>query len=105
MNEPTAQPTSVRRIIGLILIAAGTLWMALSGLCSLAFVVTVFTEGGSVGEALSAMPMIVIVGGFSIGVGLVLFVIGRALRPLVGEAKPLETHNKTEHALSQSKTS
>lgn len=77
-----APPSSLRRIIGLVLITIGILWMAASGLCSAAFLVTIFTEGpGSVGEILSILPMIALVGGFSVGVGFVLYIVGRALRP------------------------
>ena len=76
-----APPSSIARIIGLILIVAGIFWIAASGLCSAAFVLTLFTEGGNFREAMSVIPMIVIVGGFSIGLGFVLYVIGRALRP------------------------
>lgn len=72
---------SVRRIIGLVLVTIGVLWMAGAGLCSAAFVVTLFTEGGDVREALSIIPMIVLVGGFSIGLGFVFYTVGRALRP------------------------
>lgn len=80
MNDEAARQGSLRRILGLILIAIGTLWMGSSGLCSAAFVVTLFTEGGDVREALSIIPMIVMVGGFSIGIGFVFYIVGRALR-------------------------
>lgn len=79
MSEP--QPHLVRRIVGLVLITVGALWIAASGLCSAAFVVTMFTEGGDFREALSIVPMILLVGGFSVGIGFVIYVIGRALRP------------------------
>jgi hypothetical protein len=82
MTEPAPPPAGLKRIVGLILITMGILWMAASGLCSAGFVVALLTEsGGDLGEALSTAPMIVIVGGFSIGVGFVLYVVGRALRP------------------------
>lgn len=80
MTDPT-DPPSIKRIIGLTLIIVGLLWTALSGLCSAAFFVTLLTEGGDVREALSIVPMIVLVGGFSTGIGIVLYVVGRALRP------------------------
>ena len=73
---------SVRRIVGLVLTTIGVIWMAGGGLCSAAFVVTLFTEGGGdVREALGIVPMIVLVGGFSVGLGFVFYVAGRALRP------------------------
>lgn len=83
MNAPaTPPPTSVRRMIGLVMIVVGGLWMALSGLCSAAFAVGMLTESnGNFREALSIFPMILLVGGFSAGIGLVVYVVGRALRP------------------------
>ena len=80
MTDPT-DPSSVKRIIGLAFIVVGLLWAALSGLCSAAFFATLFTEGGDLREALSIVPMIVLVGGFSAGLGFVVYVVGRALRP------------------------
>jgi hypothetical protein len=74
-------PSSVKRMIGLILIVLGLLWTTASGLCSTAFFVTLFTEGGDLREALSIVPMIVLVGGFSAGIGIVVYIVGRALRP------------------------
>ena len=69
-------------MIGIILIVVGGLWMALSGLCSAVFAVGIFTESnGDIREALSILPMILLVGGFSAGIGLVVYVVGRALRP------------------------
>lgn len=82
MSEASREPNPIKRIIGLVLIAAGALWIAASGLCSAAFFITLFTEGGSdLREALSIIPMIALVGGFSAGMGFVLYVVGRALRP------------------------
>ena len=81
MSEPTSPPPSVKRIIGLVLIVAGLLWTAASGLCSAAFFVTLFTEGGDLREALSIVPMIVLAGGLSVGIGLIVYIVGRALRP------------------------
>lgn len=68
-------------MIGLILIVVGLLWTTASGLCSAAFVVMLFTEGGDLREALSIVPMVVLVGGFSVGIGFVVYIVGRALRP------------------------
>jgi hypothetical protein len=72
---------SIARFIGLILIVIGVLWLALTGLCSAAFFVTLLTEGADLREALSILPMILLVGGFSAGMGLVALIVGRALRP------------------------
>lgn len=82
MSDAPHEPVSMKRIIGLVLITAGALWIAASGLCSAAFFITLFTEGGSdFREALSIIPMIALVGGFSAGLGFVLYVVGRTLRP------------------------
>jgi len=81
MTETSPQP-SIKRIVGLVLITVGVLWTAASGLCSAGFFVTLLTEGGGdLREALSILPMILLVGGFSTGLGIVLYVVGRALRP------------------------
>jgi hypothetical protein len=78
----SAPPDSIRRIIGLVLITAGVLWMAASGLCSAAFFLMLFTESpGDVREVLSITPMVLLVGGFSAGIGFVVYIVGRALRP------------------------
>lgn len=81
MSESAPEPGPIRRLIGLVLIVIGTLWMTGSGLCSAGFFAMLFTEGGDFREALSIVPMIVLVGGFSIGLGFVFYVVGRALRP------------------------
>lgn len=81
MTEEPASPSPVRRVIGLVLITVGVLWITASGLCSAGFFVTLFAEGGDLREALSIVPMIVLVGGFSAGIGFVFYVVGRALRP------------------------
>lgn len=72
---------AVRRFLSLVLIVVGVLWMGVSGLCSAAFFVTLFTDGADLREVLSILPMILLVGGFSAGIGLVVFIVGRALRP------------------------
>lgn len=82
MSETPREPNPIKRIVGLVLITAGALWIAASGLCSAAFFITLFAEGGGdLREALSIIPMIALVGGFSAGIGFVLYVVGRALRP------------------------
>ena len=80
MTEP-APPSSLKRMIGLALIVLGLRWVTASGLCSAAFFITLFTEGGDLREALGIVPMIVLVGGFSAGIGFVVYIVGRALRP------------------------
>lgn len=79
MTEP---PPSTKRIVGLILITAGVLWMAASGLCTAAFFLTLFTESpGDAREALSVTLLLLLVGGVSAGIGFVVYIVGRALRP------------------------
>lgn len=73
--------TELRRYVGLILIVIGALWLTGSGLCSAAFFGMMLFEGGDFREILSIVPMILLVGGFSAGMGFVLYVIGRAMRP------------------------
>ena len=74
-------PGEIRRFIGLILIVIGVFWLAVSGLCSAAFLVSLFIGGGDFREALSIVPMILLVGGFSCGIGFAVIAIGRAMRP------------------------
>lgn len=80
MSDTESRP-NIKRVIGLGLIVVGLLWTTLSGLCSAGFFLMLFTEGGDVREALSIVPMILLVGGFSAGIGFVLYIVGRALRP------------------------
>ncbi len=78
----TTPPPSITRIVGLILITVGVLWMAASGLCSAAFFLMLLTESPSdAREVLSITPMVLLVGGFSAGIGFVVYIVGRALRP------------------------
>jgi hypothetical protein len=71
MTEP-ANP--IRRFIGLALIVLGIFWMAASGLCSLWMIVEGFSKGGNSREML---PIVFLVGGFSVGLGFVFFYVGR----------------------------
>ena len=72
---------SVRRFVGLIFIVVGVLWMSAAGLCSAGFFVSILVDGADFREVLSIVPMIGLVGGFGVGIGLVIYVVGRALRP------------------------
>ena len=83
MSADGAPRQPVRHFIGLILIVAGALWLAASGLCSAAFFGMLVVEGDDFREMLSIVPMILLVSGFSAGVGFAVYVIGRALRPKV----------------------
>ncbi len=79
----TAQPPSsggeVRRLIGRILLALGAIWMTLSGLCSGAFLITMQLEDPHFQEIFGIFLMIFLVGGFSVGIGFVVYIIGRGL--------------------------
>lgn len=82
MNEPAIESRgSIRRFVGLAFIVVGALWMTAAGLCSGAFFVSLLVEGGDFREIVSIVPMILLVGGFGAGIGLVIFIVGRALRP------------------------
>jgi hypothetical protein len=81
MSESAGTGSEINRFIGLILIVVGVLWAAASGLCSAWFFGWMFFEGGDIREILSIVPMVLLVGGFSAGMGFVLYVVGRALRP------------------------
>ena len=79
----TAQPPSsggeVRRLIGRILLALGAIWMTLSGLCSGAFLITMLLDDPHFQKILSIALMILLVGGFSVGIGFFVYIIGRGL--------------------------
>ena len=81
MSGSTGTGSDIKRFIGLILIVVGVLWAAASGLCSAWFFGMMFFEGGDIREMLSIVPMLLLVGGFSAGMGFVIYVVGRALRP------------------------
>jgi hypothetical protein len=81
VTETASGTGAIRRFAGLALIVIGALWMGATGLCSAAFFVTLLTEGADLREALSILPMILLVGGFSAGMGLVALIVGRALGP------------------------
>jgi hypothetical protein len=81
MSEDISPGGPIRRFVGLILIVVGALWLGASGLCSAGFFGMMVVEGGDFREILAIAPMILLVGGFSAGVGFALLVIGRAMRP------------------------
>ena len=53
--------------------------MALSGLCSGAFLITMLLDDPHFQEILSIALMILLVGGFSVGIGFFVYFIGRGL--------------------------
>lgn len=78
MSSDQERRDPVVRLFGTLLMAVGALMMALCGLCSLAAVVFM---GGSSGGDLGGMLLLVLYfGGVPIGVGFVLFWVGRTLR-------------------------
>ncbi len=80
-GTPDSATGSVRRFVGLILIVVGVLWMVAAGLCSAGFFASILVEGADFREVLSIAPMIALVGGLGAGIGLVIYVVGHALRP------------------------
>ncbi|MEQ1867381.1 MAG: hypothetical protein ABL996_22315 [Micropepsaceae bacterium] len=83
MSGSTGTGSDIKRFIGLILIVVGVLWAAASGLCTAVMFASLLVESDEVylREMLSITPVFLLVGGFSAGMGFVLYVVGRALRP------------------------
>lgn len=81
MSETPASQNPIKEFVGLTLIVIGVLWMAASGLCSLGLVALAIPQAPNVSEILGLLPMVLIIGGFSVGLGFVFYVVGRALRP------------------------
>jgi hypothetical protein len=74
-----AQPSEFRRFIGLALIVIGTLWLVLTGLCSAAFLISVW-QGGDPPPRDEAVGMTLLVTVPSILMGGLIYSIGRSLR-------------------------
>ncbi len=74
MPAPTGN--ELRRFAGLILVAIGTLWLVLTGLCTAVFAVGVAGEGNlnDIGGVLSIGAPSAVIGG-------IIYAIGRWLRP------------------------
>ncbi len=77
--HPPSSGGEVRRLIGRILLALGAIWMALSGLCSGAFLISMLVDDPHFQEIFSIFLMILLVGGFSVGIGFVVYISGRGL--------------------------
>lgn len=69
----------MKLIFGGILLAIGILIAGASGLCSLYFIGSGLTYGGSSDELLSDLPLVLMVGGIPFAVGVGLIFSGRAL--------------------------
>jgi hypothetical protein len=67
----------MRTLFGGILLAIGILVAGASGLCSLAFLVSMVTSSG--GGEFASLPLVLVVGGIPFAIGLALFFAGRAL--------------------------
>jgi hypothetical protein len=75
----TASPpprSDLPRLIGLILIVIGTLWLVLTGLCTAAFAIGLLGEGN-----LGDITVILTIAIPSILIGGLIYAIGRWLRP------------------------
>lgn len=77
MNADQGRPDPVARLFGALLMAVGALMMALCGLCSLIFVISM--AGGGGGEAGGMLLLALVIGGVPIAIGFGLFWLGRWL--------------------------
>lgn len=68
--------SNLPRLIGLILIVIGTLWLVLTGLCSGAFLIGLLGEGN-----LRDISVVLTIGIPSALIGAAIYAIGRWLRP------------------------
>lgn len=68
--------SNLPRLIGLILIVIGTLWLVLTGLCSGAFLIGLLGEGN-----LRDISVVLTIGIPSALIGAPIYAIGRWLRP------------------------
>ncbi|MEQ1753714.1 MAG: hypothetical protein ABL973_06240 [Micropepsaceae bacterium] len=82
MPEHSSDDSPVRRFFATALIVLGVLWMSASGLCSAWMLGHLLSENAAPRDLVDAMPMILAIGGFSLGLGFVVYVVGKSLRPL-----------------------
>jgi hypothetical protein len=66
----------MKMVFGGLLLAIGILIAGASGLCSL---YVVFSPGGSMGERLSTLPLVLLFGGLPFALGVVFVIGGRSL--------------------------
>jgi len=76
-----------QRFFGALFMAVGGLIAGLCGLCSAAVLLIGFASGDTPGETMSALPIVVVIGGIPIGGGLAIFFVGRAMYR-AGKPKP-----------------
>ena len=68
----------VQRFFGYILLAIGVIWLAASGLCAAAMIVSMVQESASA-EAIPYLLMVLVVSGISGAMGLGVLIVGRGL--------------------------
>ena len=78
MSSDQGRRDPVARLFGALLMAVGVLMMALCGLCSLAVLASV--AGSGQGAQGGMLLLVLIFGGVPIGVGFLIFWLGRWLR-------------------------
>ena len=79
----TDQGDNVRQVLGIVLIVLGTLWMALSGLCTLAgllFTASMASSGPGYG-GWSILAFAIVPGAVSIGAGWLVRRAGKWIKP------------------------
>lgn len=80
----------MKSLFGGLFLGAGILIAGLSGLCSLLILVMSVADG----QVLDMLPIVLIVGGIPVAIGLGLFFIGRAM--LRSARKPTSSHPEQE---------
>ena len=76
LDHPVEKSRELSRLIGLILIVVGAIWLVTTGLCSAAFAIGLADSGN-----FSDLAIILLVGVPSAMIGGVLYALGRWLRP------------------------
>jgi hypothetical protein len=78
-NESPSSGGELGRLIGLILIVIGVIWLVTTGLCSAVFAVGLFDNGN-----LNDLGVVLTIGVPSALIGGAIYAIGRWLRPRTG---------------------
>ena len=82
MAEQNDAGSQIRQFIASALIVIGVLWMSGAGLCSVWMFGMLVSESSSPNDLVDAVPIIAAVGGLSVGLGFVVYVVGKSLRPM-----------------------
>ena len=69
---------NVQRFFGYVLLAIGVIWLAASGLCAAAMIVSMARESTS-SEAIPYVVMVLVISGISGAMGLGVLIVGRGL--------------------------